>query len=338
MPAVDPTVIMASTLPESTERPSQYMKSADRPSPLRRLAFALATIAAIAPLGTGVARAAAPKENAVDFSGQKIVVWEKRPTAPKAAILLVHGRTWSSLPDFDLQLPGENLSLMDALVARGYAVYALDLPGYGKSPRLKDGWLSPDEAAEALAAAMRWVAKNSGLQTKPALFGWSNGSRTSHLMAQRHPELLSDLILFGYPVDPNKKAFPTNDPAEPPRTPTTEQDARSDFITPGSISPAAVNAYVAVALVADPIRTDWRHLEQWNELDPAKLTVPVLLIQGQFDPNTPSNVQAQSFVRFGNPDRQWVILAGGDHAALLEKMQPAFIAAIISFLERPRGN
>ena len=119
---------------------------------------------------------------------------------------------------------------------------------------------------------------------------------------------------------------------------TTEQDARSDFITPGSISPAAVNAYVAVALAADPIRTDWRHLEQWNELDPAKLAVPVLLIQGQFDPNTPSNVQAQSFVRFGNPDRQWVILAGGDHAALLEKMQPAFIAAIINFLERPRGN
>ena len=314
------------------------MKFAHRSGLLRKLVFGLATLAVIGPLEAGAARAAAPNEHFVDFSGQKIVVWEKRPAAPKAAILLVHGRTWSSLPDFDLQVPGENLSIMDALVARGYAVYALDLPGYGKSPRLNSGWLSPDEAAEALAAALRWVAKNSGLQTKPALFGWSNGSRTSHLMAQRHPELLSDLILFGYPVDPTKKIAPTNDPAEPPRIPTTDQAARSDFVAPGSISPRAVDAYVAAALAADPIRADWRRLEQWNELDPAKLTVPVLLIQGQFDPNTPTPVQAQSFVRFGNPDRQWVIIAGGDHALLLEKMQSAFIAAIINFLERPHAN
>ena len=314
------------------------MKFAHRSSLLRTLVIRLATLAVIGPLEVGAARAAAPKEHFVDFSGQKIVVWEKRPAAPKAAILLVHGRTWSSLPDFDLQVPGENLSIMDALVTRGYAVYALDLPGYGKSPRLKGGWLSPDEAAEALAAALRWVAKNSGLQTKPALFGWSNGSRTSHLMAQRHPELLSDLILFGYPVDPTKKIAPNDDPAEPPRIPTTDQAARSDFIVPGSISPGALNAYVAAALAADPIRVDWRRLDQWDELDPAKLTVPVLLIQGQFDPNTATPVQAQSFVHFANPDRQWVIIAGGDHALLLEKMQSAFIAAITNFLERPHAN
>ena len=101
----------------------------------------------------------------MEFSGQKILVWGKRPAAPKATILLLHGRTWSSLPDFDLQVPGENRSLMDALVTRGYAVYALDLPGYGKSPRLKSRWLSPDEAAEALAVAVKWVG--TSLTSRP---------------------------------------------------------------------------------------------------------------------------------------------------------------------------
>jgi hypothetical protein len=42
------------------------------------------------------------------------------------------------------------------------------------------------------------------------------------------------------------------------------------------------------------------------------------------------------FTQLGNPDRRWIILAGGDHAALVEDTQPAFIAAIVSFLQRPK--
>ena len=45
-----------------------------------------------------------------------------------------NGRTWSSVPDFDLQVPGESLSFMDGLNALGYAVYALDARGYGRDP------------------------------------------------------------------------------------------------------------------------------------------------------------------------------------------------------------
>jgi pimeloyl-ACP methyl ester carboxylesterase len=41
------------------------------------------------------------------------------------------------------------------------------------------------------------------------------------------------------------------------------------------------------------------------------------------------------FVALGNPDKQWVILAGGDHAAMLEDTHDAFIAAIHAFVSRP---
>lgn len=37
----------------------------------------------------------------------------------------------------------------------------------------------------------------------------------------------------------------------------------------------------------------------------------------------------------GSPDRQWVILAGGDHAALIEDTAPAFVTAVVDFMERP---
>ncbi len=46
--------------------------------------------------------------------------------------------------------------------------------------------------------------------------------------------------------------------------------------------------------------------------------------------------QAELFVHLGTADKEWVVLAGGDHAALLERTAPRFIEAIASFLERPR--
>src|ERR1019366_4147201 len=146
-------------------------------------------------LTASTARAqAALVKHIVTADGHPLAPWEKRPPKPKGTILLLHGRTWSSLPDFDLQVPGEHRSLMDALVARGFAVYALDLRGYGATPRDASGWDTPDRSAEDLSAALAWVAKNSGVEGKPALLGWSNGSTVSILCAQRHPDQISALI------------------------------------------------------------------------------------------------------------------------------------------------
>ena len=92
---------------------------------------------------------------------------------------------------------------------------------------------------------------------------------------------------------------------------------------------------MAAALKADPVRTDWRRLEQFNALDPAQLKTPTLLIQGEFDPIAPTATEAAFFSRIGTADRAWVVMAGGDHASLIENMQPAFVAAVVSFLERP---
>ena len=85
----------------------------------------------------------------VRADGHPLSVWSKRPpTVAKGAIVLLHGRTWSALPNFDLHAAGQRVSLMDALVARGYAVYALDARGYGGTPRDSTGWLTPERAEE----------------------------------------------------------------------------------------------------------------------------------------------------------------------------------------------
>jgi pimeloyl-ACP methyl ester carboxylesterase len=123
----------------------------------------------------------------------------------------------------------------------------------------------------------------------------------------------------------------------PPRAPNTAARAVSDFITPGSISRPAVDAYVRQALASDPILVDWRNLDRFNALDAQRVKAPTLMMIGQFDPfyAQQSTAQAELFIRLGTADKEWVILPGGDHAALLERTAPRFVEAIASFLERP---
>jgi len=262
--------------------------------------------------------------------GFKLTLWRKAPAQPRRAVLLIHGRTWSGRPDFDLQVPGESRSFMDALVAQGYAAYALDLRGYGATPRDATGFLTPERAAADVAAALRTIGD------RPVLFGWSRGSMVAQLAAQRTPELMTAVILFGYPADPDQK-IPEQPDADtsPARRPTTAEAAAEDFIAPGMISKRAIAAYVQAALAADPVRMDWHRDTEWNALAPEAVHVPVLLLQAELDPLAKSEAHARLFTRLGTADRQWVVIPKGDHAALLEDTAPRLIAAIRAFLERP---
>lgn len=262
--------------------------------------------------------------------GFQLTLWRKAPAQPRRAVLLIHGRTWSGRPDFDLQVPGEARSFMDALVAQGYAAYALDLRGYGATPRDATGFLTPERAAADVAVALRTIGD------RPVLFGWSRGSMVAQLAAQRTPELMAAVILFGYPADPDQKIPERPDADTPPaRKPTTAEAAAEDFIAPGVISKRAIAAYVQAALAADPVRMDWRRDTEWNALAPEAVHVPVLLLQAELDPLAKSDAHARLFTRLGTLDRQWVVIPKGDHAALLEDTAPRLIAAIRGFLERP---
>lgn len=260
-----------------------------------------------------------------------LVLWEKSPAKPRGHILLLHGRTWSSLPDFDLQVEAEDLSLMDGLNRLGYAAWALDARGYGATLRDKTGWLTPDRAVKDVAIVLDWLA-DQGI-TEVHLFGWSYGSMVAQLTSQRHPDRVSSLVLYGYPIDPDRQIEDPEYPKIPPAKANTRKNARSDFIVPGSISKNAIDTYVTEALQADPVRVDWRDLSQWNELDGARVKVPTLLLQAEFDPLADTASHARLFASIPNANKQWVVLAGGDHAALLEKPRNRLLQATIAFIE-----
>jgi alpha-beta hydrolase superfamily lysophospholipase len=277
---------------------------------------------------------ARPRQHTVRVDGHPLAVWEKRPASPRGAILLVHGRTWSSLPNWDLRVPGEERSVMDALVRAGYAAYALDQRGYGSTPRDSTGTLSPPRAVADVAAVLAWIREREGGR-RPALLGYSLGASITLLTAQRHPDALSAAVLYAFAVDPDRPPASTPAGTPPARQPTTAEGAASDFITPGAASRAVVDAYVRQALASDPVRMDWVRQAELTP-DPAAVGVPVLLLHGIGDPLATVELQGRLFARLGTADRAWTILPHADHAAHVENTQAAWVHAITSFLEMPR--
>ena len=267
---------------------------------MKRLRLLHLMLAAIAmPMVARAQASGAPEHFTVMADGHPLAVWGRHATAPRGSILLIHGRTWSARPDFDLQVPGEQRSVMAALAARGYDTYALDMRGYGATPRDRTGWLTPTRAAKDVNEVLLWIAARSPAGPKPVLLGWSIGSLVAQLAAQLHPEQVSALILYGYPKDPDSKFDADDSPSRPPRERNTAAGAASDFITPGSISRRAIAAYVAAALRTDPVLTDWRNVDEFNVLDPALVRMPTLLLQGEHDPG-PSDADLRQFLAHGH--------------------------------------
>jgi alpha-beta hydrolase superfamily lysophospholipase len=292
--------------------------------------LAALALAAHAPL---FAATPAPRQHSVTVDGHALALWESSARKPRAAILLVHGRTWSALPNFDLRVAGESRSVMRALADAGFAAYALDMRGYGATPRDATGWLTPQRACDDVAATLDWIAARHPRLPRPALLGYSRGSQVALLVAQQRPQSMSALLLFAFPPAVNVSNAVT--PSEPPRRPTSRAAAAEDFITPGAAPAEVIEAYVSQAVAANPVRTDWRDESQFV-FEPGKVTAPTLMIYGVNDPLR--NAQAADFFDgLAATDRAFVVLPASDHAAHVENSHAAFVHELVSFLTTPRA-
>ena len=277
----------------------------------------------------------APERFTVQSDGHPMAVWARRPASPKGAVLLVHGRTWSSRPDFDLQVPGLQRSVMVSFAAQGFAAYAVDLRGYGDTPRDSTGWLTPKRGAADIVNVLQWVAQQHPSLPRPALIGWSRGGGMAALAAVGNPTKMSALVLFGFLFDPEAEFVDADASDKPLMEKNTGQSAASDFISPKITPQAVVRAFVEQALKADPILMDLKNDSEFNGIKADHITVPTLLLFGENDPGIAPGDAGKFFAALATGDKQMVSLPGSDHAALLEDTHDAWIAAVVNFLNRP---
>ncbi|HEX4346993.1 MAG TPA: alpha/beta fold hydrolase [Vicinamibacterales bacterium] len=300
---------------------------------LRPLACAAMAAALAVGVSAQVGPAEPPRHFTVASDGHPLAVWARIPPAPRAVVLLLHGRTWSSLPDFDLQVPGMRRSVLDSLQAKGIAAYALDARGYGATPRDATGWLTPNRAAADVATVLKWVAARHPGLPRPALVGWSLGAATAHLAAVRSASGMSSLVLFGYAPDPDGDIAPDTDAGPPLRARTTAEAAVSDFISPKVTPSIVVKSFVEAALKTDPVAADWRHEDQFI-YDSSRISVPTLVLFGERDPGVDESAAERFVARLKTKDKRLVIIPAADHCAHLEDTHDAWINEVVNFVTR----
>lgn len=274
-------------------------------------------------------------------------IGNNKPNSDDNILLMLHGRTWSSVPVYHLlggpensRKGNESRSLMEALSEKKLCVYCMDFRGFGGTPSDQSGCVEPNRCMEDVESVLNWLRKRHGCSTpeKISLLGWSQGALVAQLAAQRVRPLFSRLILYGSIFDPNVRY-----PREPLYTRNKNEDevdqlntfdaAIEDFTIEGTIPPKAATYFADAALLADPIRAKWKSLYQFNTCDPARVHVPTLIVVGDQDPYAPIHVQQELFANLGRGnDRTLSILSDADHAIHLLEGRSRFVNAVVSFI------
>jgi pimeloyl-ACP methyl ester carboxylesterase len=167
---------------------------------------------ALAALALSLPAAAAPKINSRDYHidavdpGIKLFVREKMAEGARATednvVLFVHGATFPSTPDFDLQF--KDYSWADWMVNHGYVVYMFDKRNYGFSTREKA--MDEPPAANKPVSRSYLVIRDIGAVVdhiraknkiaRVTLIGWSWGAMTAGYYTSLWPEKVRKLVLY----------------------------------------------------------------------------------------------------------------------------------------------
>ncbi|GMH94001.1 hypothetical protein TrST_g4043 [Triparma strigata] len=276
------------------------------------------------------------------------------PSDSQSPLLLLHGRTWSSLSVYHLN-PNTPTDLITSLPST-CAPYMMDFRGFGLTPSDSSDTVSPSKCVEDCKTVLKWIAERHGAnpntaeaanyrdQRLPSLIGWSQGALIAQMVSQSNCEYLNKLVLFGS-IYNRTLTYPTSStPLHPPNTLNTKSSSLEDFTIEGSVLPSTASAFSVAALTVDPIKSRWTNLHEFNTLPPSPLstyritdTTPVLLITGSHDPYSSPQTQIELFQDLGDRgggDKSLVVIAGSDHAShLLEGSRERWKKAVNGFLE-----
>jgi len=274
----------------------------------------------------------------------RLFLWRKGPAGggtPRGTILFVHGSSMASQPTFDLAVPGRpDSSVMEWFAARGFDTWCLDNEGYGRSDKSRPINFDIANGADDIAAAVQHIGKDV------LLYGISSGALKAALYAQRHPQRVLRLALDAFvwtgagspTLAERRKKLPEF--LQKNRRPIDRAFVRSIFARdhPGTADEATVEAFADAILALDDSVPTGTYVDMCSKLplvDPAKLTMPTLILRGQFDGIAGVDDLIEFFKRLPNPDKQFSVMAGISHASFQQKNYLTVYHLLHAFYTQP---
>src|SRR6185437_8155377 len=261
----------------------------------------------------------------------KLFLWRKTPArATRGTILFVHGSSMASQPTFDLHVPGRpHSSAMEWFVEQGYDTWTMDNEGYGRSDKWREINCDIPNGADDLAAGAEYMLRQSGAK-KLLVYGISSGALKAALFAQRHPERVARLALDAFvwtgegapTLEARRRKLPEF--AARNRRPIDRAFVQSIFARdhPDCAEPRVVDAFADAILALDDSMPNGTYVDMCSKLpivDPAQITMPTLILRGQYDGIAALDDLIAFFVRLPNADKQFSVMAGISHASFQQK-------------------
>jgi pimeloyl-ACP methyl ester carboxylesterase len=306
---------------------------------------------------------------AKDDPAIRLYVRNKRPEgmsqfSAEKTVVFVHGATYPAETAFDLQLAGQ--SWMDFIASRGFDVYLLDVRGYGRSSRPKemsqpaesnDPIVTTEVARRDVGAVVDHILQRRSIG-KVNLIGWSWGTSTMASYAAENPGKVERLVLYA-PQWIRTTASLVQVPGKLGAYRTVQRSAARDrWLTgvpedkkAGLIPAGWFEAWADATFASDPegaaqtppvlrapngVVKDG--LEYWSAgksiYDPAKITVPTILLVGEWDRDTPPYMAQTLFPLLANaPAKKLVMFGEATHTVIMEKNRMQLFNEVQLFLE-----
>ncbi|HEX2653077.1 MAG TPA: alpha/beta hydrolase, partial [Xanthobacteraceae bacterium] len=250
-------------------------------------------------------------------------MYRKRIGAPKPGevplpiLFLVHGSSISSLPTFDLKVPGHGeYSMMDVFARYGFDVWTMDHENYGRSSRTS-GNSNIASGVEDLKAGAEVVLHETG-QQKMHMFGESSGALRVGGFAAQKPERVERLVLAAhtYKGEGSPTLTKRAEALDYYRTHNMRLRDRamiSSIFTrdkAGTSELAVADALADAELVHGNQAPTGTYLDMTANLpvvDPKKILAPVLVVRGEYDGIATIDDLIDFYRQLPNGDRQFVI-------------------------------
>lgn len=260
------------------------------------------------------------KSDYVDAGGYRLHYFEAKPKDGEGTpLLLIHG----------LGARGEDWrAMIPAMAARGFHVYAPDLPGYGRSSRPADADYSIAMEEAAVVSFMQAVHL-----AHADVGGWSMGGWVAMKLTFDHPELVNRLVVYDsagvyFPAAFGADLFvPSDAPgvAKLMAILSPHPQPMPDFVVRNVLRKLGSNGWVIqrsmVAMVSGRDLMDFRLHDIYQ---------PTLVVWGAEDELIPLEVGRK--IHEGIPDSALNIVEGCGHLAPLECSQPV-VEATVAFLK-----
>jgi len=279
----------------------------------------------------------------------RLFLWNKRLADASTAagtILFVHGSSMASQPTFDLQVPGRtDSSIMDWFARKGYDTWCVDMEGYGRSTKDRDNNAPIAQGADDCKAAADYIAGLRG--PAPLLvYGISSGALRAAMFAERYPDRVSRLALDAMvwtgenspTLHERKKKLAEFQATN--RRPMSKEFVYSIFNRdhPGAADDSVIEAFADAILSLDDSVPTGTYVDMCSKLpvvDPEKITMPTIVMRGQWDGIASFDDLIEFFRRLPNPDKQFAVMPGISHASFQQKNYRLVYHILHSFFSQP---